>query len=159
MKPFLSDASEIDVLNKKNLPLQKLRVFQIFYCSASVGPMFSFCSYSFALACSLFKMSSHYFQERITYLYQQLFKLMDNYEYSQINMFCTVQRLQIILINLGYYSAITISLYLRSTKYGTIRSMWSCSCTCTCNSPNLQELRLFYPLHPFLSSMNIFLGC
>lgn len=84
---------------------------------------------------------------------------MDNYEYSQINMFCTVQTLQIILINLGYYSAIKISSYLRSPKHGTIRSMWSCSCTCACKSPDLQELRLFYPLHPLLSSMNIFLGC
>lgn len=57
-KPFLSDASEINVLNKKNLPLQKLGVFQIFYCSASVGPMFSFCSYSFAHACTFSKCAA-----------------------------------------------------------------------------------------------------
>lgn len=103
-------------------------------------------------------MCSRYQQERIAYFYYQLFKLMDNYEYSQINMFCTVQTIQIILINLGYCSAIKIPLYLWSTKHGTIRSMQNCSCTCARKSPNLQELRRFYPLHPFLSSMNIFLG-
>lgn len=123
MKPFFTGASrDIWEFNKKkNLSFAETgRVSHdlpnVLLSKSSDDPMFSFCSYSFAHACSLFKMWSHHSQGETAYSTSSCSRWQTMMVILRFT--CSAQTLQIIL-NLDHYSAIKTSLYLWSIKHGT----------------------------------------
>lgn len=109
MKPFFIGVSrDIWDLNKKNPPSAEIGrashdLRNVLLSKSSVDPMFSFCSYSFAHACSLFKMWSHHSQGETAYSTSSCSRWQTMMVILRFT--CSAQTLQIIL-NLDHYSAI-----------------------------------------------------